>query len=306
MSGFAKGSEIGEGVQRKLYVGAENFKVVGVNPTKEELEKMYGREITFDPEYIGTTKVSDSDGEREVPQVRLDFYLANEDESVTTKLQFYVADTHHKSQTGKYKVINAFGRDTWLDADAIKTKIIPDNMQWYRSEGVKVAKRGEVELVSFLVNLLNLPFNLNKVEDISEAYASISKDEWTKIFAGDFTLLSNIIGSTNNKIGVLLGVKTKGDGKLVQTTFNRHTMRQYVIPSNKADKFKYVLKDLDESVAAGAFGNVDFGPRDLALREHNISPTAISTENTNQLDVFAAAGVSDDLASDDSDDWLNG
>lgn len=306
MSGFAKGSEIGEGIQRQLYVGAENFKVVGVNPTKEELEKMYGREITFDPDYIGTTKVSDSDGEREVPQVRLDFYLANEDESVTTKLQFYVADTHHKSQTGKYKVINAFGRDTWLDADAIKTKIIPDNMQWYRSEGVKVAKRGEVELVSFLVNLLNLPFNLDKVEDIAKAYASIDKDEWTKIFAGDFTLLRNIITNTNNKIGVLLGVKTKVDGKLVQTTFNRHTMRQYIISSNKAEKFKYLLKDLDESVAAGAFGNVDFGPRDLSLREHNISPTVISTENANQLDVFATAGVSDDAVSDDADDWLNG
>jgi len=306
MSGFAKGSEIGEGIQRQLYVGAENFKVVGVNPTKEELEKMYGREITFDPDYIGTTKVSDSDGEREVPQVRLDFYLANEDESVTTKLQFYVADTHHKSQTGKYKVINAFGRDTWLDSDSIKTKIIPDNMQWYRSEGVKVAKRGEVELVSFLVNLLNLPFNLDKVEDIAKAYASIDKDEWTKIFAGDFTLLRNIITNTNNKIGVLLGVKTKVDGKLVQTTFNRHTMRQYIISSNKAEKFKYLLKDLDESVAAGAFGNVDFGPRDLSLREHNISPTVISTENANQLDVFATAGVSDDAVSDDADDWLNG
>ena len=179
-------------------------------------------------------------------------------------------------------------------------------MQWYRSEGVKVAKRGEVELVSFLVNLLNLPFNLDKVEDIAKAYASIDKDEWTKIFAGDFTLLRNIITNTNNKIGVLLGVKTKVDGKLVQTTFNRHTMRQYIISSNKAEKFKYLLKDLDESVAAGAFGNVDFGPRDLSLREHNISPTVISTENANQLDVFATAGVSDDAVSDDADDWLNG
>jgi hypothetical protein len=304
MSGFGTQVEVGEGIQRKLYTGAENFKVVGVNPTKAELEAMYGREINFDPEYIGVTKVSDSDGEREVPQIRLDFYLSNEDESVTTKLQFYVANTHHKSQTGKYKVINAFGRDTWLDEDAIKTKQVPDNMQWYSADGVKVAKRGEVELVSFLVNLLNLPFNLDKVEDKSEAYASISKEEWVKIFAGDFTLLKNITQSTNNKIGVLLGVKTKGDGKLVQTTFNRHTLRQYIIPSIKKDNFKYILKDLDEAVAAGAFGNVDFGPRDLAIREHEITPTAISTENANQLDVFATAEASaDDM--DDAKDWLD-
>ena len=306
MSGFGKEVEVSGGAVRKLYVGAENFKVVGINPTKAELEVMYGREINFDPEYVGTTKVTDSDGEREVPQVRLDFYLANEDNSLTTKLQFYIADTHHKSQTGKYKVINSFGRDTWLDGEAIKTKVVPDNMHWYRSDGVKVAKRGEVELISFMVNLLNLPFNLDKVSDVSEAYASISKEQWAAIFGGDTSLLKGLIDNTNNKIGVLLGVKTKGDGKLVQTTFNRHTMRQYVIPSSRAEKFKYVLKDLDESQAAGAFGNVDFGPRDLSLREHNITPTAISTENASQMDVFAVATPSEDGVTAESDDWLNG
>jgi len=74
----------------------------------------------------------------------------------------------------------------------------------------------------------------------------------------------------------------------------------------RADKVKYILKDLDEAVAAGAFGNVDFGPRDLSLREHNITPTAISTENTDQLDVFANAEPSADSVADDQDDWLNG
>jgi len=305
MSGFGKQVEVGEGVQRQLYTGTENFKVVAVNPTKAELEVIYGREITFDPEYIGTTKVSDSDGEREVPQIRLDFYLANEENTVTTKIQFYIANTHHKSQTGKYKVINAFGKDTWLDEDAIKSKIVPDNMSWYNADGVKVAKRGEVELISFLVNLLNLPYDLSKVDSPSEAYAKIDKDEWVKIFNGDVTLLRNVIGSTNNKIGVLLGVKTKGDGKLVQTTYNRHTLRQYVISGTRVDKFKYLLKDLDEAVAAGAFGNVNFGPRDLSIREFEIQPTEVTTENTNQLDVFAVADDSTESVSNTDDDWLN-
>lgn len=305
-NGFGAGQEVTEGGQRKLFTGAENFKVVSVNPTKAELEEIYGREISFDPEYIGETKVSDGDGEREVPQIRLDFYLANEDESVTTKIQFYVANTHHKSQTGKFKVINSFGKDTWLDQASIQNKQVPDNMSWYNVDGVKVAKRGEVELISFLVNLLNLPFNLDKVDDVSEAYAKISKEEWVKIFAGDVSLLRNVVGSTNNKVGVLLGVKTKGDGKLVQTTFNRHTLRQYSISSTRANKFQYILKDLDEAVAAGAFGNVNFGPRDLAIREHEITPTAISTENTNQMDVFAQAEPSGEAVASGDDDWLNG
>lgn len=305
MSGFGKQVEVGDAPQRQLWTGAENFKVVAVNPTKEELEEMYGREINFTPEYIGETKVSDGDGERDAEQIRLDFYLANDDNSITTKIQFYVANTHHKSQTGKYKVINSFGKDTWLTQEVIQSKNIPDNMSWYNADGLKVAKRGEVELISFLVNLLNLPFNLDKVDDVSECYAKISKEEWANIFTGDVTLLRNVTGSTNNKVGVLLGVKTKGDGKLVQTTFNRHTMRQYTIPSIKKTKFKYILKDLDEAVAAGAFGNVDFGPRDLSLREHQITPTAISSDNTNQLDVFATADASQEAVPAGDDDWLS-
>jgi hypothetical protein len=300
-TGFGAGQEVSEGSIKKLHTGAENFKVVGVNPTKSELEEIYGREINFDPEYIGVTTVTDGDGEREVPQIRLDFFLSNEDESLKTKIQFYIGDTHHKSQTGKYKAINSFGKDTWLTEEAIKSGNMPPNMQWYNNDGVKVAKRGEVELISFLVNLLNLPYDLSKVEDPSECYAKISKEEWKTIFSGDVTLLRNVIGATNNKVGVLMGVKTKGDGKLVQTTFNRHTLRQYSISSNKTTKFTYILKDLDEAVAAGAFGNVDFGPRDLSVREFELTPTSISSDNTDQQDVFANATQVED---DSQDDWL--
>ena len=303
MSAFGKEQSAGGSV-KKLHTGAANFKVVGINPTKEELEAIYGRELNFDPEYVGTTTVTDSDGEREAGQIRLDFYLHNEEEGLTEKVQFYVANTHHKSQSGKYKVINSFGKDTWLTEEAIKTKTLPDNMQWYNADGVKVAKRGEVELISFLVNLLNLPWDTSKVADASECYARIDKEEWAKIFAGDVSLLKGLIDSTNNKIGILLGVKTKGDGKLVQTTFNRHTLRQYVIGGTRADKFKYILQDLKSAQDAGAFGNVDFGPLDLSIREHEITPTAISADNTNQFDAFAQAEPASDAVTMSDDDWL--
>ena len=304
MSGFGASQDVSEGPVRKFYTGVENFKVVGVNPTKAELEAIYGREINFDPEYIGTTKVEDGDGEREVPQMRLDFYLSNGDDSITTKAQFYIANTHHKSQTGKFKVINDFGRTTWLTQEAIQNKIMPDNMTWYNASGVKVAKRGEEELISFLVNLLNLPYKIEELADVSEAFAKISKEEWAKIFTGDVSLFRNIIGGTNNKTGVLLGVKTKTDGGLVQTIFNRNTLRQYVLSSTRGDKFKYLLKDVTEAKEAGAFGNVNFGPDDYTLREFVVGASEITTSNSAQTDVFATAEPTSEFAAS-NDDWMN-
>ena len=265
---------------------------------------MYDRELNFTPEYVGTTKVTDSDGEREVNQIRLDFFLANEDNSITTKVQFYVADTHHRSASGKYKCINSFGRDIWLEKDAVQTKTLPDNLSWYNADGVKVAKRGETEMISFLVNLLNLPFNLDKVSDVSEAYARIDKAEWAKIIGGDVTLLRNIVAGTNNKVGILLGVKTTGEGKLRQTALNKHTLRQFTLSSTKPAKYKYILKDLDDAKANGALGNVDFGPRSLILGEHQLEATVISDENTNQTDIFATAETPTGSDMEDDQDWL--
>lgn len=303
MSAFGEQVEVKEGSAVKLYTGVENFKVVAVNPTKKEMEEMYGRELNFTPEYIGDAKITDSDGERDVKQIRLDFFLANEDNSITTKIQFYVANTHHRSASGKYKCINSFGKDVWLNKNAEGRLEIPENMQWYNDDGVKVARRGEVEMISFLVNLLNLPFNLDKVANVSECYARIDSHEWQKIIAGDVTLLRNIIAGTNNKVGVLLGVKTTGEGKLRQTAFNKHTLRQFTLPSTKPAKYKYIMKDLDDAKANGALGNVDFGPRDLILSEHQLQPTVISNNNTNQADIFATSQAPEQEA-EDNQDWL--
>lgn len=305
MSNFGKGQEISEGGARKFHTGAENFKVVAVNPTKAELEVIYGREINYEPEYSGTTTVKDGDGEREVNQIRLDFFLSNQDKEnpINTKASFYVADTHHKSQTGKLKVINDFGRTTWLTEADVKSGDVPQNMQWYNAAGIKVARRGEEEVIDFLVNLLNLPFDLSKVTDVSDAHARISKSEWATIFSGNVSIFNDVIGSTNNKIGVVLGVKTKADGGQMQTIYNRKTLRQYIVGSTKPDRFKWILKDIKDATANGAFGNVDFGPDDLELRVFSVTPTQLSMDNAPaEADAFAGSPAGEST----EDDWLLG
>lgn len=304
MSSFGKSQEVKEGSVRKLYTGVENFKVLAVNPSKEELEKIYGREIDYDPEYLSETNVSDADGEREVKQVRFDFFLTNDDvdNPINTKISYYVSNTHHKGQSGKIRVINAYGRTTWLTEEDIRNKTLPSNMQWFDDTKLKVAKRGEEELIGFLVNLLNLPWDLSKLTDKSEAEAVISSDDWKNIFNGDFSLIKNVISSTNNKIGLLLGVKTKGNGTMQQSFYGAHTLRQFTLSSNKADKYKWLHKDLSETKAAGALGNVEFGPEDYQLREFTVKPTQLSIEDMPaDEDVFAGQGSAPESS---DDDWM--
>ena len=300
--GFGKSNEVKEGGSRKFFTGVENFNVVAVNPTKEQLEELYGREINYDPEYTGTQTVSDSDGEREVPQVRLDFYLNNNDADnpITTKASFYVMNTHHKSQTGKIKVINDFGKTTWLVEDDVKSKTVPSNMQWYNISGLKVAKRGEEEVVDFIANLLNLPWDLTKLSDPAQAFAKFDKEQWAAIFGGDFSYVQGIIEGTNNKIGVALGVKVADDQSLRQVIFNKKTLRQYTLSSSKANKFLYLGKAIDESKANGAYGTTNFGPDDYTLREFSLVATSMnSADLPAEEDVFGTTAPASD------DNWMD-
>lgn len=299
MSSFGKSIEVKEGAARVYYTGVNNFDVIAVNPTKDELGKIYGRDVDYDPEYTGTTNVSDAAGEREVNQIRIDFYLRNEADKVNVKASFYLSDTYHKSATGKLKVINDFGNTTWLTEADVKGGNAPENMSWYNMSGVKVAKRGEEEIIDFLKNLLNLPIDLSKLADLSEAHAKFPKEVLASMFKGDVSLLKQIIDSSNNKLGVLLGVKTNAEGKIMQAVYTRKTLRQYVLHSNKADKFKYLSKDLNDAKANGAYGNVDFGRDDLVFREFVITPTEINANNLPaEEDAFPSAEP-------EEEDWLN-
>lgn len=288
---FGKANEIKESTGRRYFTGVENFKVIAVNPSKAELEAIYGSELKRDPEYLSDQTVSDTDGEREVKQVRFDFFLESEgDENIKTRISFYVSDTHHKSQSGKIKVINDFGGSTWLTQESIDANEAPGNMSWYNMSGVKIAKRGEEEVIDFLKNLLNLPMKLENLENVAEAHAKFSDNHWKEFFSGDFSYLKDVVKATNNKIGVLLGVKTKADGGMVQSVYNRKTLRQYSLTSKRADKFKWLDQSVQESKANGAFGNVEFGAMDYTLREFELIPTQLSLDNMPSVDDVFGGG----------------
>ncbi len=265
MSGFGSEREASEGFENKLYTGVENFKVVAVCPTHDELKKIYG-DRAKEPTY--TSK--DDEGN---DQIRIDIMLNNAAEegevSIATRMSFFVTKKERMTKDGsKKQFINLYGQTAWLSDDATKSPngdyelVGAKGTYVFKGDGARPAYDGEEQLISFIRNLLNLE-GPDKAENINDARSQFSIENWNNIFSGNVAPLKAAIKS-NNKVGILLGVKTANDGKLYQDTYNRQTLRQWAKASNS---FDYLRRDVESAQQNGAYPNTDFGNMDYKLRE---------------------------------------
>lgn len=237
------------GVEKPYYVGKENVKVVGFNPTKAQLIAQGVRLKEEDPEieYMSEVEVKDATGNTiKVPQVRLSLQVDNADEAnpLKTSINLYVANTGVYSSTGKTQFTNKFGQFAYLPSDGS----IPENMTWFSVAGMRPALKGEESFVGlFLKNYLNTAKD-----------AECQIENWNKVFSGDFSEIANLFTlMPNNKVGVLFGVKrTEGDEgkvKFSQTCFTRTFFRQWSKDNTP------LVKALDDFRANGGAANVQYG-----------------------------------------------
>jgi hypothetical protein len=70
----ANASSNGNGGEFKKFVGVGSFRVLGVNPSKAELEKFFGRELDKEPEYL-VTKKDARDNDKEYKQLRVSYMI---------------------------------------------------------------------------------------------------------------------------------------------------------------------------------------------------------------------------------------
>ena len=248
---------------RKLYTGLVTANVVSVNPNAAERAALYGGEVREEPVYIGKNQ------EGTVDQVRIDFHLdtnVTDEEGVPrvkTTASFYVVNEGRTSQTGKVNVTNKFGQFVWVTPQDLASGTSP--YTWFSTIGMRAAFRGEEDLLNFIKNLLNVPNLKGDMSNVADAEACFTNV--ASFFTGDVSEVKDAAASTNNKVKVLMGVRTTDEGKMYQAIYNKKVERAY------STQTQYIAKSLAEPQEYGAYSNVDFGSEPFTFGEYSLEPS---------------------------------
>ena len=287
---FAKGQETVDNVAIvKRYTGVAACYVVGVNPNKTELEKIYGTTIENEPEYRGSVDV---DG-RKVENVRVDFIVKtvaedNNGIEMTSKVALFLRKEYRfNREKTKVQVIDKYGRTAWVTVEQAKAKEIPvyANGPANLDADYRPCYVGEEELTNFIKAYLNIP-NVMKyvdnkwvmVDNPADCVARLDNIE--KYFTGDYSELRDVIAlQPMNKIKILFGVKTNDEGKQYQAVYTQMFMK------NGVRDYARLEKDLADRKAAGAYPTTEFTVGDL--KEYNPQPTSFAAPSENVGNPFA-------------------
>lgn len=274
----SESAESAEGYKR--YIGVGSTYVLAVNPTKEELEKIEGREITNMPEYV-----VDGDNGKEA---RVMFILRTDPETnngieITQRLMFTLRNrpAYNRDQT-KAQVLDRFGNASWADIETAKAGgQLPANMRIDQNK-YRIACEGEADLVAFLKTYLCIPNSLNYLNGVwtlrdDADNGLFGLDDIKKYFTGDFSEIKDAIKlQPNNKIKLLYGVRTNEEGKQYQTVAARSEF--FLRNSANATAIARMEKALVDAKTRGSFATTDF--KVCELQEWTVEPTNL--ENTVQ------------------------
>jgi hypothetical protein len=232
----------------KKYLGVGSFRVMGVNPTKEEMEKFYGREIGKAPEYFKDKQ--DNEG-KAYKQLRVTFLLQADlkyedgkpikenaalKEPLKTSVSFFIDSRYfYNSDKTKVQVIDKYGRTAWVTIEQCKNHQIPvyANGPAKLDADYKPAFRGEEVLTQFILNYLNVTpietYNKNTGTWIVNPHPDDCEGNLYEIknyFKGDISELKKDCSMMpNNRVKLLMGVQTDDQGNQYNTVYSRHSMR---------------------------------------------------------------------------------
>ena len=278
---IGKTQESKEATEFKRYVGVGSSFVVAVNPTKEELEAIYGREQANDPEYVVDT---DNGKEAHITFVVKTDPVVNNGIEIINRAMFTLrnAPAYNRDQT-KVQVIDKYGNTTWADTEVAKAKgkILTANGNDAKiAPDYRMACVGEADLIEFLKPYLGVGDAFNYING-SWVLKNGNLDDYLfglehikDYFTGDFSELKEALAlQPNNKVKLLYGVRTADDGKQYQTVVVRHG---FVLPNYAGSKaFERLEKELARAKDNGSFASTELRVQELA--EYNVAPTDLNS-----------------------------
>lgn len=264
---FAKGSVSKEGVTPKLYVGVGGVFIRAINPTKEEMAKLYDREIENDPVYV-----TEKEG---VKSTRLTF-ICQFDPSINKGCESFVNITFFLrnearvgANSGKTQIIDKYGRTAWADEDVLAAKEIPQ----YSNGPAKIdanyrpAYSGEENLIGFLkqylgVENINIYKNGEFITNPAPENCEAGLEKIANYFNGDFSELKEIIAlQPMNKVKAYFGVRIDDKGNEYQDTFLNKFLK------NNATNYNSLIDVIKENRNNGGYANTEFN---LDAPDHNL------------------------------------
>ena len=280
---IGKTQESTEAQEFKRYIGIGSSFVVAVNPTKKELEDIFGREMGNEPEYV-----VDTDNGKEA---RITFVVktdpgANNGIEMINRVMFTLrnAPAYNRDET-KVQVIDKYGNTTWAnteDAKAGKKLYSSTGKELKIDASYRMACVGEADLIGFLKPYLCVGDVFNYVNGAwvlkSNAEDYLFGLEHIKdYFSGDFSEIKDAIAlQPNNKVKLLYGIRTTDEGKQYQSIATRNGM---VLPNSAGSKaLERLEKELNNAKANGSYASTEFRVQELA--EYTVEPTNLEAATT--------------------------
>ena len=307
---ISKGNASKEAQEFKRYIGVCPVFVKAVNPNKTEHEKLFNTTLEEAPIYVQDKE--DAEG-NSYKNVRISVVLQPDTEKIgfdmplITMPLFITNQKQYGANSGKYQIVDKYGRFAWATKAEISAKEIPTNSNGKKadiSNDYRIAYVGEEDLTNFIRVFLCIP-SITKWDnnekcmvpntDVKpeECECRLDIETFEKFFKGDFSEIKDILGfQPTNKVKVCLGVRTDANGKLFQSVYTKKFI------SNAATNYSSLDKALQADIAYATTHNkalsTEYSAK--AVHEYSVTPTTFTASEDSEVT------PSSDMPFDDSSD----
>ena len=307
---ISRGNASKEAQEFKRFIGVCPVFIKAVNPNKAEHEKLFNTTLEEAPVYVQDKE--DNDG-NSYKNVRISVVLQPDTEKIgfdmplVTMPLFITNQKQHGANSGKYQVVDKYGRFAWATEAEISAKEIPTYSNGKKadiSNDYRIAYVGEEDLTNFIRVFLCIP-SITKWDnnekcmvpntDVKpeECECRLDIETFEKFFKGDFSEIKDILGfQPTNKVKVCLGVRTDANGKLFQSVYTKKFI------SNAATNYSSLDKALQADIAYATTHNkalsIEYSAK--AVHEYSVTPTTFTASESSEVT------PSSDMPFDDSSD----